>query len=175
VSISLPLVSFYVDQSSLFRYVFQVVVPKPLAPKELVQVYESGEMVVLPPWDPMVRLLFDYFLNSLFNYRLGCVGVILRQGGVYCKVCINQQITPDSQILIYAIVYATSRYRHYMPCWYRHRLVAHCGAALCYLPTAEFNQRNRISRVCIVMLPQSSSTTRRTGIPRSDNTAMIGL
>jgi bleomycin hydrolase len=41
----------------LYRYVFQVVVPKSLAPKELLQVYESGEMVVLPPWDPMVRLL----------------------------------------------------------------------------------------------------------------------
>lgn len=43
------------DQFPPFRYVLQVVVPKALAPKELVQVYESGEMVVLPPWDPMVR------------------------------------------------------------------------------------------------------------------------
>jgi bleomycin hydrolase len=38
-----------------YRYVYQVVVPKALAPKELVKVYESGERVVLPPWDPMVR------------------------------------------------------------------------------------------------------------------------
>lgn len=37
------------------RYVFQVVVPKVFAPKELVKVFESGEKVVLPPWDPMVR------------------------------------------------------------------------------------------------------------------------
>ena len=33
---------------------FQVVVPKALAPKELVKVFEDGEKVVLPPWDPMV-------------------------------------------------------------------------------------------------------------------------
>jgi len=39
------------------RYVYQIVVPKALAPKDLVQVYESGNMVVLPPWDPMVRRL----------------------------------------------------------------------------------------------------------------------
>jgi bleomycin hydrolase len=38
------------------RYVYQVVIPKALAPKELVKVYESGEKVVLPAWDPMVRV-----------------------------------------------------------------------------------------------------------------------
>jgi len=38
------------------QFVYQVVVPKALAPKELVQVYESGDMVVLPPWDPMGSL-----------------------------------------------------------------------------------------------------------------------
>ncbi|KAF8198074.1 peptidase C1B, bleomycin hydrolase [Pholiota molesta] len=38
------------------QFVYQVVVPKALAPKELVQVYESGEKVVLPPWDPMGAL-----------------------------------------------------------------------------------------------------------------------
>ncbi|KDR75057.1 hypothetical protein GALMADRAFT_69928 [Galerina marginata CBS 339.88] len=37
------------------QYVYQVVVPKALAPKELVAVYESDERVVLPAWDPMVR------------------------------------------------------------------------------------------------------------------------
>jgi len=48
---------FYVMTDSWFEeYVFQVVVPKALAPKELVQVYESGEKVVLPPWDPMGTL-----------------------------------------------------------------------------------------------------------------------
>ncbi|XP_006460649.1 hypothetical protein AGABI2DRAFT_192278 [Agaricus bisporus var. bisporus H97] len=41
------------------QFVYQVVVPKSLAPKELVAVFESGEKVVLPAWDPM-----------------GCVGVI---------------------------------------------------------------------------------------------------
>ncbi|KAF8629210.1 hypothetical protein AX17_005795 [Amanita inopinata Kibby_2008] len=38
------------------EFVYQVVVPKALAPKDLVQVYESREMVVLPPWDPMGAL-----------------------------------------------------------------------------------------------------------------------
>lgn len=38
------------------RFVYQVVVPKALAPKELVKVYESDEMVVLPAWDPMGAL-----------------------------------------------------------------------------------------------------------------------
>jgi len=38
------------------QFVYQVVVPKALAPKELVQVFESGEKIVLPPWDPMGSL-----------------------------------------------------------------------------------------------------------------------
>ena len=58
----------------LGRYVYQVVVPKALAPKDLVQVYEAGELVVLPPWDPMVRTrltLFCYLslLTWLFNFK----------------------------------------------------------------------------------------------------------
>jgi len=38
------------------QFVYQVVVPKALAPKELVAVFESGKPVVLPPWDPMGTL-----------------------------------------------------------------------------------------------------------------------
>lgn len=38
------------------RYVYQVVVPKALAPRDLVAVYEAGEKIVLPAWDPMVRI-----------------------------------------------------------------------------------------------------------------------
>jgi len=38
------------------QFVYQVVVPKALAPKELVKVYESGDAVVLPHWDPMGAL-----------------------------------------------------------------------------------------------------------------------
>lgn len=49
------------------RYVFQIVVPKPLAPKELVQVYESQEMIVLPPWDPMVCILSLSLLEQSFE------------------------------------------------------------------------------------------------------------
>lgn len=38
------------------QFVYQVVVPKSLAPKELVQVFEDGHPIVLPPWDPMGTL-----------------------------------------------------------------------------------------------------------------------
>ncbi|THU87711.1 peptidase C1B, bleomycin hydrolase [Dendrothele bispora CBS 962.96] len=38
------------------EFVYQVVVPKSLAPKELVAVYEKGTAKVLPPWDPMGTL-----------------------------------------------------------------------------------------------------------------------
>jgi hypothetical protein len=37
------------------RFVYQVVVPKTLAPRDLVKVFESGKATVLPPWDPMVK------------------------------------------------------------------------------------------------------------------------
>ncbi|KAF9264263.1 bleomycin hydrolase [Marasmius fiardii PR-910] len=38
------------------EFVYQIVVPKSLAPKELVAVYENGTPKVLPPWDPMGTL-----------------------------------------------------------------------------------------------------------------------
>jgi len=38
------------------QFVYQVVVPKALAPKDLLQVFETGDVVVLPPWDPMGAL-----------------------------------------------------------------------------------------------------------------------
>jgi len=47
------------------RFVYQVVVPKSVAPKELLQVYEASEMTVLPPWDPMVCLLTVFSLGLL--------------------------------------------------------------------------------------------------------------
>jgi len=47
---------FVMSDAWFEQYVYQVVVPKALAPKDLVQVYESGNMVVLPPWDPMGSL-----------------------------------------------------------------------------------------------------------------------
>lgn len=39
----------------MLRFVYQVVVHKSFAPKDLVKVLESGDPVVLPAWDPMVR------------------------------------------------------------------------------------------------------------------------
>ncbi|KAJ4468199.1 peptidase C1B, bleomycin hydrolase [Lentinula aciculospora] len=36
------------------EFVYQVVVPKSMAPKDLVAVFEGGNAKVLPPWDPML-------------------------------------------------------------------------------------------------------------------------
>ncbi|KAL4244009.1 Cysteine proteinase 1, mitochondrial [Abortiporus biennis] len=48
---------FYVMSDKWFdQFVYQVVIPKSLAPKELVKVYESPERTVLPLWDPMGSL-----------------------------------------------------------------------------------------------------------------------
>lgn len=38
------------------EYVFQIVVPKAFAPRDLVKVYETGHPYVLPAWDPMGSL-----------------------------------------------------------------------------------------------------------------------
>ena len=48
------------------EFVYQVVVPKKLAPEELVDVFEAGEKIVLPPWDPMVsHVVYPSFLTGL--------------------------------------------------------------------------------------------------------------
>ena len=36
------------------EYVYQIVVPKALAPRDLVAIFEGKEKTVFPPWDPMV-------------------------------------------------------------------------------------------------------------------------
>ena len=46
---------------------YQIVVPKQFAPRDLVHVYEYGEKTVLPPWDPMVRQII-FHLQSLMSY-----------------------------------------------------------------------------------------------------------
>ena len=62
---------FVMSDAWFEQFVYQVVVPKAFAPRELVKVFESGEKVVLPSWDPMVsdplspllvlfRLIFAY-------------------------------------------------------------------------------------------------------------------
>lgn len=63
------------------RFVYQVVVPKALAPKDLLQVYEAGYWVVLPPWDPLVRRhVYQPFLlfapNFFICYISGGIGMI---------------------------------------------------------------------------------------------------
>lgn len=49
------------------RFVYQVVVPKGLAPTDLAKVYEGDEKTVLPPWDPMVRSAFSICLSQPDN------------------------------------------------------------------------------------------------------------
>lgn len=67
-TVSVQLSFAVIDFLKWSRYVYQVVVPKALAPKDLVQVYESGEKIVLPAWDPMVRRLCSIpkYLTELF-------------------------------------------------------------------------------------------------------------
>ncbi|KAF8891634.1 peptidase C1B, bleomycin hydrolase [Infundibulicybe gibba] len=38
------------------EFVYQIVVPKAIAPKDLVKVYETGDATSFPPWDPMGTL-----------------------------------------------------------------------------------------------------------------------
>lgn len=68
---------FVMNDGWFEQFVYQVVVPKSLAPKELVGVYEGDERVVLPLWDPMVRNLVR--LHAWFGVddldAAGCVGV----------------------------------------------------------------------------------------------------
>ncbi|KAF7971803.1 hypothetical protein HWV62_19883 [Athelia sp. TMB] len=47
---------FVMSDAWFDEFVFQVVVPKALAPKELVKIFEGTERTVLPPWDPMGSL-----------------------------------------------------------------------------------------------------------------------
>jgi len=45
------------------RFVYQVVIPRQLSDRDLLKAFDSGEKVVLPPWDPMVR----HFHYDLFQ------------------------------------------------------------------------------------------------------------
>lgn len=49
-----PLYSSSYISSMFFRFVYQVVVPRELADKDLVAVLDGGDASVLPAWDPMV-------------------------------------------------------------------------------------------------------------------------
>jgi bleomycin hydrolase len=58
------------------EFVYQVVVPKALAPKNLVKVFESDEKIVYPPWDPMVYYSFDLSVGvNCWQYTSGSVGM----------------------------------------------------------------------------------------------------
>lgn len=52
--------------------------PKSLAPKELVKIFEGKERVVLPAWDPMVRTPFVGPNSVLIpaRHELGCPGLV---------------------------------------------------------------------------------------------------
>ena len=70
------------------RYVYQVVVPKQLADKDLLKVFQSKEMTVLPPWDPMV--CYTHFLLELFffNISFGACRVLLPEMTECIEKCV---------------------------------------------------------------------------------------
>ena len=69
------------------RFAYQIVVPKALAPRDLVEVYESGEAIVLPPWDPMVRL----YLGSDCTTSYVLAGRIINWGKSFqAIVCVTE-------------------------------------------------------------------------------------
>lgn len=43
------------DGKACCRFVYQIVVPKQLADKDLLKIFQSDKKVVLPAWDPMVH------------------------------------------------------------------------------------------------------------------------
>jgi len=48
---------FFVMTAKWFdEYVYQVVTPRELAPKDLLDVFDNGDASVLPAWDPMGAL-----------------------------------------------------------------------------------------------------------------------
>ena len=56
---------FVMSDAWFEQFVYQVVIPKALAPKELVKVFESGECTVLPAWDPMVSAIFGPSVSDM--------------------------------------------------------------------------------------------------------------
>ena len=71
---------FWTHRQKYDRFVYQVVVPKALAPRDLVQVYEADEKIVLPPWDPLVRHAPWPFSSFASNIKFqGCIGMIFFQ------------------------------------------------------------------------------------------------
>ena len=44
--------------------------PKALAPKDLVKIFEGAERTVLPAWDPMVRAPVQFRFHNRFNAHI---------------------------------------------------------------------------------------------------------
>lgn len=56
---------FVMSDAWFEQFVYQVVVPKALAPKDLVAVFDKGEAQMLPPWDPMVSMRVVFWDGGL--------------------------------------------------------------------------------------------------------------
>jgi hypothetical protein len=81
------------------------VVHKSFAPKELVKVYEAGDAVVLPAWDPMVSRPLSLALSFTFCGLMtppGCVGMsIFDLAAVY-----------PSNVSVVAVIYPQAHVYH---------------------------------------------------------------
>ncbi|KZP05279.1 peptidase C1B, bleomycin hydrolase [Athelia psychrophila] len=64
---------FVMSDAWFDEFVYQVVVPKALAPKELVKVFEGTERVVLPAWDPMRTICLEIFHRLLPDCHAHCL------------------------------------------------------------------------------------------------------
>lgn len=93
------------------RFVYQIVVPRQLAPKDLVEIFDSGSPIVLPPWDPMASALIAvYYVTSSMISFSGCSCVNLYSGRklpgfIFLYLC----CTLLTFILTFSIYYGFSR------------------------------------------------------------------
>lgn len=69
---------FVMSDAWFEQFVYQVVVPKALAPKDLVTVFDKGEAQTLPPWDPMVspRAVFCVGGARVLTMRVCVAGLV---------------------------------------------------------------------------------------------------
>ncbi len=71
---------FVMSDAWFEQFVYQVVVPRALAPRDLVAVFDKGEAQTLPPWDPMVSAaaVFVFGVGDVNKKGADCVVLCCR-------------------------------------------------------------------------------------------------